>query len=95
MERRYVLFGFAFFFVLCATTQTQAGIQPNPNISQNKGSKGIVFVNHDRLLQIANSRGARFLHSRYRSTIWRSWPLLVQRGADAHLRKRLLAVGNA
>ena len=61
MKRHHVWYGFVVLFVLLATTQTQAGIQPNPNITQNKGSKGIVFVNRDRLLQIANSRGVKLL----------------------------------
>ena len=61
MKRNHVWYGFVVLFVLLATTQTQAGIQPNPNISQNKASKGIVFVNRDQLLQIANSRGLKVL----------------------------------
>jgi hypothetical protein len=59
MKRNHVYFGFAVLFVIFTTMQTQARVQPNPNIGQNKGSKGIVFVNRDRLLQIANSRGVK------------------------------------
>ena len=57
MKRHHVWCGFVVLFVLMATTQTQARIQPNPNISQNKGSKGIVFVTRDQLLQIAKNLG--------------------------------------
>src|SRR5580765_8287088 len=56
MKRHHVWYGFVVLFVLLTTTQTQARIQPNPNIT-NKGSKGIVFVNHDQLLQIAKNLG--------------------------------------
>jgi hypothetical protein len=59
MKRNHVYFGFAVLFVLFTTMQTQARIQPNPNNGQNKGSKGIVFVNQRQLLQIANSRGVK------------------------------------
>src|SRR5436190_18241008 len=61
MKRHHVGCGFVVLFVLLATTQTQARIQPNPNISQNKGSKGVVFVNRDQLLQMANGRGVKVL----------------------------------
>ena len=57
MKRHHVWYGFVVLFVLLATTQTQARIQPNPNISQNKVNKGIVFVNRDQLLQIAKNLG--------------------------------------
>ena len=59
MKRNHVYFGFAVLFVLFTMTQTQARVQPNPNIGQNKGSKGIVFVNQRQLLQIANSHGVK------------------------------------
>ena len=59
MKRHQVWCGFVVLFVLLASTQTQAKIQPNLNISQNQGSKGIVFVNRDQLLQIANSPGVK------------------------------------
>jgi len=59
MKRHHVWCGFVVLFVLLASTQTQARIQSNPNIGQNKESKGVVFVNHDQLLQIANSRGVK------------------------------------
>jgi hypothetical protein len=61
MKRHYLYIGSAVLFVLFTTAQTQARIQPNPNISQNKGIKGIVFVNRDQLLQFANSRGVKVL----------------------------------
>ena len=57
MKRHHVWCGFAVLFVLLATTQTQARIQPNPNISENKASKGMVFVNRVQLLQIAKKLG--------------------------------------
>ena len=61
MKRNHAYFGFAVLFVLFTTMQTQARIQPNPNNGQNKGSKGVVFVNQRQLLQIANSLGVKVL----------------------------------
>jgi hypothetical protein len=59
MKRHQVYIGFAVLFVFFTATQTQARIQPNPNSGQDKGSKGIVFVNQSQLSQIAKNFGVK------------------------------------